>query len=309
LRELRTLHLNSCNLNSDALGAFIGCTALPNLRHLNLQRNNITAMGAALLARADWLAQLDRLDVSGNALGDTGARALVDAGLFARHALLDLDAVGLTCDGLRAIGGSDQLGAVRELRASAVGGDPLEVVAEAPAFARLTALRLSGGGTGVTVAGVRALKRSPFASHLCALGHSYFLRAAVFLELLAARELSALRWLHARSMVGGDEPKIELGTVLRDATHLTNLHALYVDAGHFGDEALVALAGCAHFATLTDLNIRNGRVSAAGMDPFLESPHFARLRRVHLPLYSPKLNDPIRARIAARFGAGVYSYY
>jgi uncharacterized protein (TIGR02996 family) len=307
LRELRTLHLNNCHLGNEALAAFVDCKSLPNLRHLNLSGNGIGPIGAAHLARAGWLAQLDRLEIESNPLTDAGLRTLADAGLFARLARLDLLHVGLTCEGLRALGRSDKLSALRELRLDATNGDALEAVAEAPAFARLTALRTLEG-TKVTDAGIRALLRSPLAAHLRALLVVYPLGPTDFARLMSARELSKLEWLSANGSSLNKEEKIDIAAVLRDATQFTNLHKLSLRAGWMTDDDLIAFAGCAHFANLADLRVQNGNVTATGMDPFLESPHFARLRRVHLPLKSYTLNDPIRARINARFG-DAYSYY
>jgi uncharacterized protein (TIGR02996 family) len=309
LRELRTLHLNNCHLGDDAIAAFVGCTTLPNLRHLNLSDNGIGPTGVAHLARAEWLSQLDRLEIDSNPLTDAGVRALADAGLLARHALLDLRSAGVTLEGLRAIGRSDGLGAVRELRLTGIGGaDVLEAVAEAPAFAHLSALRLLDGAR-VTEAGVRALLRSPLAPRLRALGIGYAMLPGEFRELMTAPELRELQWLAANGSSTSTENRIDLGAVLRDATQFTNLHKMHLSTGWIKDEDVIALAGCAHFANLADLRIGSGRVTPAGMDAFLESPHFARLRAVHLPLDSYNLNDPIRARIAARFGEGVFSYY
>lgn len=308
LRELRTLHLNHCHLDNDALVALAECKSLPNLRHLNLSGNGIGPEGAAHLARSKWLAQLDRLDIEVNPLGDAGALALVEAGLFNRHARLDLLQVALTVEGLRALGRSTRLGALRELRAQAADGDGLAAVAEAPAFAHLTALWLIEG-TKVTDAGIAALVRSPLAARLRALHLAYRLAATAFAQLMSARELAGLEWLTAQGTSLDKEKKIDLGAALKSATQFTNLHTLSLHAGWMTDEDLVALAGCAHFANLTAVRVQNGTVTAAGMDPFLESPHFARLKRVRLPLKSNRLDDPIRARIAARFGEGVYSYY
>jgi uncharacterized protein (TIGR02996 family) len=309
LRELRTLHLNDCDLGDDALVGFVGCTTMPNLRHLNLQGNGIGPVGAAHLARAEWLSQLDRLDIAHqNSLCDAGVRALVDAGLLARNTLLDLRYVGLTVEGLRAIGRSNQLGAVRELRVTANGGDVLEAVAESPAFEHLSALLLYDGAQ-VTETGVRALLRSPLAARLSALSIHHALRPTAFRELLTAPEMGELRWLLACGSGTSSEDRIDLGAVLRDAMQFSNLHALSLHAGWITDDDLAALARCAHFANLAELRIGRGYVSAEGMDVFLESPHFARLRSVHLPLNSHDPNDPIRARVKARFGEGVYSYY
>lgn len=307
LKELRALHLNACNLGDEAVASFVGCTALPNLRYLNLSGNRIGPAGAARLARAGWLSQLERLDVEANPLGDAGVHALVDAGLFAGQSRLDLNNTSLTCDGLREVGRSDKLGTLSELCVHAIGGDALEVVAEAPAFARLCALRLSNTAV-VTERGVRALQRSSLAPHLRALSITRDLLPDAFTKLMSAGELSGLQWLSAGSSAPAVARQTEIGSVLGDAVHFTNLHRLHLDAGSMTDDDLVTLSGCAHFANLTDLRIQTGRVTAAGMDPFLESPHFARLRRVHLPLYVPG-NDPLHERIAARFGDGVFSYH
>lgn len=307
LRELRTLHLNDCDLGDDALVGFVGCTTMPNLRHLNLQGNGIGPVGAAHLARAPWLSQLDRLDISENPLGATGVRALVEAGFFARHARLDKGGLPLSAERLRAIGHSDKLGAVRELQVTASDGDVLEAIAEAPAFAHLHALHLDDCAK-VTEVGVRALLRSPLVARLRALGTGRSLPSTGFIELMRACELGGLQWLSIGTFAPPSAPQIDIGAILRDATQLSNLHKLQVDAGWLTDDALVLLAGCAHFANLTDLHIQTGRVTALGMDPFLESPHFARLRRVHLPLYVSG-NDPLHERIAARFGEGVFSYH
>jgi hypothetical protein len=45
------------------------------------------------------------------------------------------------------------------------------------------------------------------------------------------------------------------------------------------------------------------------MEAMIASPHFNHLRRLKLPFSVPRLDDSIRTRLTARFGADVYSDY
>jgi uncharacterized protein (TIGR02996 family) len=309
LGSLRRLDLNNNHFGDDALAAFIGNDNFPQLRHLDLSNNGIGPEGVNHLAGAGWLSRLERLDLSGNPLGDEGVRHLAESGILAGHRSLRLARVGLGVEGVRSLVSCPHLSELTELHLEGVqNGDFLKEVAQASTLAKLRVLEL-GRGTGVGEAGVDALVRSPLAARLLVLDLANYLPPAAFKTLFTAQSLSGLTWLDVSGTEEEGETRIDLAGLLHAATHLSNLHYLAAKGNFLRDPDMAVLADCAHLGGLAELSLRYGTVTAAGVEAMIASPHFNRLCRLKLPFSVPHLDDPIRTRLTARFGADVYSYY
>lgn len=74
--RLAALDLRYCFIGDRGIAALAGCPHLAGLRRLHLQRNELTAAGAAALAR---FGELVELDLRYNKIGAAGAQALLDA--------------------------------------------------------------------------------------------------------------------------------------------------------------------------------------------------------------------------------------
>jgi uncharacterized protein (TIGR02996 family) len=313
LGNLRRLDLNTNRVGNDALAAFIGNDNFPHLRRLDLTVNNIGPEGVGHLARADWLSRLEHMDLSRNPLGDEGARRLVESGILAGHKKLQLGLIGLTTEGARALVNSPHLRELTELHLEELwfeDGDFLLAAAQSTRLDNVRELELWGSGARessvVTTAGVKALVHSPLAARLRVLRLGPLLPEA-FQTLLTAQSLSGLTWLDVftRSNVGGEQ--VGLAGLLRSTTHLENLHYLEARANPLTDKDMEVIADCAHLAGLAELHLSRGTVTEAGVEAILASPHFTRLRRLTLPFDPSGPDDPILARLRARFGEGGYS--
>jgi uncharacterized protein (TIGR02996 family) len=310
LGNLRRLDLNSSAVGNDALAALVGNNNFPHLRRLDLSANKIGPEGVGHLVRAPWLSRLESLNLSGNPLGDAGVHQLAESGLLAGHRSLELSGVNLGVEGVRSLANCPHLGGLTKLTLDGhQNKDFLKELAQSTTLTQLRMLSL-GRGSGAGRDGVEALVRSPLAARLRVLNLSPKLPPDAFLTLLTARALSGL----TRLAVDGSEEKggekLDVGGVLRAATHLTNLHFLEIDASTVRDPDLVALADCAHLDRLVVLSLPHASVTDAGVEALVTSPHFTHLRRLRLPYYGvSSLSAPVRTRLKARFGADVFEYY
>lgn len=102
--------------------AFVAAGAFPRLRHLDLSRNRIGAMGARQLAIDVWMPALEYLDLSGREggspyygrpdvqpVGDPGAEAWASSRNATKLTYLNMAATGLGVDGLVALMKSERL--------------------------------------------------------------------------------------------------------------------------------------------------------------------------------------------------------
>jgi uncharacterized protein (TIGR02996 family) len=201
LRDLRRLRLNK-NETGDAVADWLARAGpRPHLRALDLAGNGIRADGVRRLAGIDWLGQLEHLGLAECPFGDEGLRALAGSGAWASLRELNVTDCGLGESSGPILVGCRQLRGLRVLvddsAAGGLGASDLTELMRSPVVANLRVLRLRR----LSLASARALLRSP--------------------------ALAGLRVLEFS--VPGEKLIGELGRLLREAAHLTNLRHLTVN--------------------------------------------------------------------------------
>ncbi len=198
LRGLRRLRLNK-NETGDAVADWLARAGpRPHLRRLDVAGNGIAPDGVRRLAGIGWLGLLEHLHLAENRFGDEGLRALAGSDAWA-----NLRALGLTDCQLGASSGSILAGC-RQLR------DLCQLVDDSAV-----------GGLGAS--DLTALIRSPVVASLCVLRQRR-LSLGSARALLTSPAQACQRAL--QFAVPGELLTGELGRLVREAAHLTNLRHL-----------------------------------------------------------------------------------
>jgi len=162
--ELRTLALGQCTLEYADTYAIARAESLANLERLVLYANEFDDRSLDLLASSYTLTQLKLLDLSANPFTDRGVRALVAGELCQGLEELALQDTSTSDAGVRALVDSGALSGMRRLSLARteVGDDGARAIAESPDAASLEVLDLYGAR--VTERGRQALCSSPHLS-------------------------------------------------------------------------------------------------------------------------------------------------
>lgn len=140
----------------------LASAALPALRSLSAITCRFGPMAAKALAKAPWLAQLDRLSLTNNSLGAKGIAALVASALKVRRLSLSSTFVDDADESLRLLAAWPGLAHVEVLSLGAnrsLGDEGLRSLAASPHAQGIRALDISGGL--ITGLGVKAVLELP----------------------------------------------------------------------------------------------------------------------------------------------------
>lgn len=140
----------------------LASAALPALRSLSAITCRFGPMAAKALAKAPWLAQLERLSLTNNSLGVKGIAALVASPLKVRRLSLSSTFVDGADEALRLLAAWPGLAHVEVLSLAAnrsLGDEGLRALAGSPHAKALRALDVSGGR--ITEVGIRAVLELP----------------------------------------------------------------------------------------------------------------------------------------------------
>jgi uncharacterized protein (TIGR02996 family) len=167
LRNLTALRLTGNLLGDEGLTALAG-TPLPNLRHLALGSNQLTAAAMQALADTPTWPRLRELELGWNPLGRDGAQALA-AGRLGQLRVLSLRCAGLADGGTEALAASSSLTGLTtlDLAHNQIGDEGAAALAASPILAPVRTLHLSSNGS--TDAGATALAASPHVQQLTSL--------------------------------------------------------------------------------------------------------------------------------------------
>ena len=165
--RLTELCLENVSLKGEAeAGVLATAENLAGLRRLDLRRNFLHDKGARVLASSPYLTSLLHLDLSWNSIGGPGIRALLDSPILDRLRSFDLslDYVGVA--NVTALSKSQRPRLLRELRLRAANFDPecAAILARSPAFSRLRDLDLGSNQLGDD--GIAAIANSPHLTRL-----------------------------------------------------------------------------------------------------------------------------------------------
>lgn len=215
---ITSLILSGCQIGDVGASLLARSEAVGRLVALELQRNQITARGAADLAAAE-LPSLERLELGENLLGGAGAEALAGADGLQQLAVLDLSANQIDAAGASALARAEHLGALKRLDLShnRIGDAGALALSRSSALGGLVELRASSSWIGD--AGAALLARAAMGS-LCELVLSDNPIGDVGAEALAQTTLRSLTTLDLRSCPIGDvgRRRMRFCRALRDCT-------------------------------------------------------------------------------------------
>lgn len=269
LPHLRELWLQGCGVGDATARAILLRTAPERLRTLNLNLNDLTAVGADHLAAAPHLASLEVLELSSNPLG-AGLAALARSPYL--RSLRKL-----------AVGYAD----IREAEDAA-----LAELLRSPVLARVEELDLGWNWFGR--ASLSALAESETLAAVRSFTFSMSHSEATALAGLARARLPALRRLDLSHMaVWGQEAFFA-------APLLGRLHQLDLNDCLLKDADVALLAGSETLANLRGLSLRKNRIGDAGAMALAQSPYLGNLIRLNLA--RNPVGESGRAALVERFG-------
>jgi uncharacterized protein (TIGR02996 family) len=252
--RLEELGVAGTYLSADDLGVLLGAPCCQALASLDLRSNGVGAIGWTAFGEAPC--SLRDLDLSGTPLGTNMSDAPLDCASLRDLRRLQLN--GCRCDppGLRALPGSRFWHQAEALRmnegAIAEGGlAPLFAVPGSPALRTLDV-----AGNWLRDAGVAQLCAAPWADCVAYLdlSHNYLTDGA--LRTLASS--GRFKNLHTLHLINNSVYQQEGAED----------HESITDAG------LKALADCPHLSNLRVLSVSGTRITAAGVEAVLNSPHW-----------------------------------
>jgi Leucine-rich repeat (LRR) protein len=115
LPNLRRLDLSRNDLGDGEIAVLAHRKFLSNLTHLDLESNHVGNLGARALADSTHAGNLEVLSLAGNHVGDAGAMALLRSGNLPRLGLLDLRANRIT-EAIVAAKSECRLASLQEMR-------------------------------------------------------------------------------------------------------------------------------------------------------------------------------------------------
>ena len=291
LRRLE--HLSLCGqLNLDLARALAGCAALGDCRELVLSEignmapsesgdtapSGLGPEGLGLLCRSGRLDHIEALSLSQARVG----AAVAELGALHNLRWLSIAQDKLSVEGARALAAAEGLGGLEALTLEACGLDARALVAlvEAPRYAGLRRLDLSGRGNGLG-RGLEALLGALALPHLEALGlrgGAIRERGAGLLTRAAAHDtLARLQELDLTGCGLKDDGLAALATA-----RLPELRVLNLSANTIGAAGLAALAASPLLASVRDLDLANNKCQNAGAVALAACPHLAGLERLRL---------------------------
>jgi uncharacterized protein (TIGR02996 family) len=265
--QLEELAVPGTLLMTDAARTLLAAPALASLTDLDLSRNGIDADAADGFRAARF--RLRELDLSMTAIGGTGLNRVLGCPALAELRRLHLNQCPHTAANVRALADSPFWAQAEELRMRAGtlwGGDGLEddqVLAEiepvslnqlfaAPGSSNLRVLDV--GGNGLRDPGVGRLCSAAWAGALTYLDLSQnYLSDEGLRELVRSGRSKNLRTLHLN---------------YNSVYHQNSADESITDAG------LRVLADCPDLANLRVLSLSGTRITAAGVEAVMNSPHF-----------------------------------
>jgi Leucine-rich repeat (LRR) protein len=297
LGNLRRLRLNQNQALNAACAVLAEADRFPHLRELDLNGNLIGEPGARELARCGWLRRLDHLGLTDNGIGDAGLEALTSSDALANKRSLNLTGCGLSSAAGRLLADCRHLAGLRELHV-ATNNLPciLGELARSPHLQGLRKLGLLGNWVAMK-SDAEGLVNAPMAPNL------RYLRlrcpsSEALQVLLRAPSLAGLTWLEL-SGCDGVASADEIGTLLHEAGHLTNLRHLDVHSANLGDAGADALAKSPHLASLTRLEISNDKLTDSGFAALIASPYLK--RELHLAVGWSRMSYATRQALHNRF--------
>jgi uncharacterized protein (TIGR02996 family) len=159
--RLTELSLKAATLKGDAeVGVLASAESLAGLRRLDLASNNLFDRGARVLASSPYLTSLVHLGLWSNDIGGPGIRALLDSPILDRVRSLDLSGNHVGVPNVTALAKPRRPRLLRDLYLRSVNLDAecAALLASGPAFARLRNLDLGSNNLGDE--GVEAIVKS-----------------------------------------------------------------------------------------------------------------------------------------------------
>jgi uncharacterized protein (TIGR02996 family) len=254
-------------------------SGLGQLESLSLPENNISASGAARLARWSQLSTLTELNLSQNFINCQGVEALCACEHPGRLRRLHLYNCGVSDAGARAIAGAERLRSleVLELGWNALGDAGVQRLALSPHLRNLTNLSLFH--TACRAGGAKALANSPVAASLASLGLSGNDIHDEGIQALANSPCLG-RIAHLDLAENGvTESGLKAFT---EGSGLTSLRALTLDGNDLGDGAARLLALWPGLARLRFLSLGRTRIGDAGAKALASSPYTSSVGRLSL---------------------------
>lgn len=263
-RSLQTLTIHQCRINDAGMKALVAPgSALSNLTHLNLIRNQIGAEGVEALARSA-LCRLTHLDLSYNdGIGAGGAEAMARPGsvLASLTSLVLRRTMIITTKSIEALASEGSVLAgltLLDLADNGIGADGARaLVAPRSVLANLTSLDLSGNVIGDD--GAEALAQP--GSALCRLTNLDLSSNGIYANGIRA--------------------------LVQHGSALSKLITLNLFDNHVRDDGAEALAAAHEFAlttSLTRLDLRANQITAKGIEAITDPQKSALSRLHHLDL-------------------------
>lgn len=304
LNHLTGLDLFHNHLDTEAIRVLRQAPFFPRLDSLSLG-SNIGATAVEYLVDVPESVQLKKLDLKFNTLGAAGVQALTsNRAFYCGLTHLNLSRCDISTAGARALAHAG--GQLKELQLNnnPIGDDGVQELAESPALASLTTLRLRRTGLGSVVG--TALASSRFLRGLTTLSLANnrlgYLGAR---ELASSQGLSQLTFLNLEGNEIGDEgvralvssPQLAnlkslfLGVNglrpwgLRElimSQNLANLHVLDLHGNNLQDQGAQVIARWCRLPQLTNLALNSNRIGDLGVQELAASPHLPSLRILDL---------------------------
>jgi uncharacterized protein (TIGR02996 family) len=283
LKGLTYLSLHGAGLDGQDLCTLLASPHLTDLRELSLSSNDINMRVPGLQALAEWEPLARVTDLHLNRCGVAGALGMLTAsphlGSLRR---LQLESNHLQTEDFTALAGCPGLSSLASLvlTYNTVGDSGAAALAGSPHLGGLEALSLMSCGIGPE--GIGALAASSGwkrLSHLNISGNA--VRSQGARALADGLRLPALRELLLGTTQLEDDGARWLAQAPLDGLTVLNLYNNGIDW-----PGIRALAGSAHLASLTDLNLTDNRVGGGsrtqGVQALAESPYLGNLRKLQL---------------------------
>ncbi len=165
--RLEEIDLTHCKIGPEGAIALSRSPAFTALRRIDLQDNDLDSAAVAAIARASWIATLDRLTLSNNAKVDSeGAKALADCPALGGLEWVDVGDCGIGPEGGLALARSPHFQKLSSmiLAGNKLGPEAGKAIVTAPWLPTVTYLALCGCGIGPEAG--EALLASPHLDHI-----------------------------------------------------------------------------------------------------------------------------------------------